>query len=171
MIIAETPRLILRPFEEKDIADFFKIVSDPKNMSFWPQPFDIEKAEGWVRRSIENFSQTQLSRFALIAKESGEMIGDCGFIRLSVNEKDEWDLGYIIDKNHWGKGFATEAASAAFTYGKNKGLKRIVASMAVDHLASRKVAEKIGMKLECEFVNSRNRNLRTFLLAWQLAGQ
>jgi len=167
MKVAESPRLILRVFEEEDIPNFFRIVSDAKNMSFWPAPFDIAKAEGWVRRSIENFEKDQLSRFALILKKTGEMIGDCGFIKLNVNGKEEWDLGYILDKAQWGNGFATEAASAALDYGKRAGLKRIVANMAADHVASKRVAEKIGMKLECEFLNQKNRNLLTYLLAWQ----
>lgn len=168
MIIAETPRLTLKTFEERDIAAFFKMVSNPKNMSFWPQPFDSVKAEQWVRRSMENFDLCQLSRFAIFEKESGGLIGDCGFFRLNLNGNEEWDLGYIIDNKYWGKGYATEAAQAALVYGKNQGLKRIVANMAVAHVASKKVAEKIGMKLECEFVNSRNRNLPTFLMVWKL---
>jgi len=164
--IAETPRLALRTFDESDVADFFKIVSDSQNMSFWPAPFDLSKTKGWIQRSIDNFNKNQLSRFALVLTETGELIGDCGFINLNVNGKDEWDLGYIIDKAFWGKGMATEAASAALGYGRKMGLRRIVANMAVDHLASKRVAEKIRMKLECEFINSKNRNLPTFVLAW-----
>lgn len=164
--VAETSRLVLRVFQPEDVGDFYRIVSDSENMKFWPTPFDRPKAEGWIERSIENYSQSRLSRFAVVFKQSGKLIGDCGFIRLNVNGHDEWDLGYILDMAYWGEGLATEAALAALEYGKSVGLKRIVANMATDHLASKRVAEKIGMTMECTFNNTRNRNLPTFLLAW-----
>jgi ribosomal-protein-alanine N-acetyltransferase len=163
----ETERLLLRKLTIADVEAMHRILSDPVTMQFWPKPFDLEGSRRWVQRSIDAYEQTHLGRFAIILKEDGRLAGDCGFMRSEVNGVQENDLGYILGKEFWGKGFATEAAAACLKYGITVlGLKRIVASMATHHLASKRVAEKIGLKLEREFINSRNRDLPTFLLSW-----
>jgi ribosomal-protein-alanine N-acetyltransferase len=163
----ETERLLLRKLTIADVEAMHRILSDPVTMQFWPKPFDLEGSRRWVQRSIDAYEQTHLGRFAIILKEDGRLAGDCGFLRSEVNGVQENDLGYILGKEFWGQGFATEAAAACLKYGITVlGLERIVASMATHHLASKRVAEKIGLKLEREFINSRNRDLPTFLLSW-----
>jgi [ribosomal protein S5]-alanine N-acetyltransferase len=163
--ILETERLILRRLNLADIEPMAAILADPKTMQFWPKPFDNGSAERWVKRSLGAYS-SGLGRFAVILKSERRLIGDCGFMRTEVNGVLENDLGYILDNAFWGKGLATEVAHACLQYGiKSLGLRRIVASMETKHLASKAVAEKIGFQMELEFINSRNRNLPTYLLS------
>jgi ribosomal-protein-alanine N-acetyltransferase len=162
----ETDRLILRPMIPDDIDTMYKILSDPITMRFWPAPFDRPATERWVKRSIDSFREFGFGRFAMINKSSGELIGDCGFMRTEVNGALENDLGYILDRAYWGQGLASEAARACLDHGlKNLGFSRIVASMETGHLASKAVAEKIGLRVQLEFRNQRNRGLATFLMA------
>jgi ribosomal-protein-alanine N-acetyltransferase len=64
----------------------------------------------------------------------------------------------------------SEAAKACLEFGVEKlGMKRIVASMEVNHHASKSVAEKIGLKFEREFINKRNRDLLTTLLSYEVS--
>jgi RimJ/RimL family protein N-acetyltransferase len=87
-------------------------------------------------------------------------------MRTDVIGVQENDIGFIIDKRFWGHGYATEAARVCLRYGiETLKMKRIVASMETKHLASRAVAEKIGLRFEKEFINSRNRDLPTNLLS------
>lgn len=168
-IIIETKHLILREYTHNDIEALLSILSDPITMQFWPTPFDRKGTEKWIEFTLESYREFDFGRYAVILKSTGEMIGDCGFKRVMINGVLENDLGYIIDKKYWGQGFATEASKACLQYGIDKhGMKRIVANMAVDHLASKKVAEKIGFKLEREFINSRNRDLPTFILSFEI---
>ena len=169
--ILKTNRLILRKLTFDDVDRIYQILSDPITMQFWPKPFDYEGAERWVKRSIDAYRDLGFGRYAVILKSSGELIGDCGYMRTKVNGVEENDLGYILDKKFWNQGFATEAAKACLQYGLEVlKMKRIVASMETKNLASKAVAENIGLRLEQEFVNSRNRDLPTFLLSTE-AGQ
>jgi len=135
-------------------------------MKFWPAPFREETTRNWIERAMASYSSNGFGRWALILKDTGAQIGDVGMMRTPVNEKEEVDLGYIVHADHWHKGYATEAASAVLKYGIDKGLPRIVANMAHDHLASQRVAERLGMIKELEFTNSRNRNIVHYLYSW-----
>jgi RimJ/RimL family protein N-acetyltransferase len=105
-------------------------------MQFWPKAFDRAGSERWVQRSIDAYRDLGFSRYGIILKSSGELIGDCGFMRIEVNGVQENDLGYILDKKYWGQGYATEAAKACLQYGFDKlNMKRIVASMETESLS------------------------------------
>lgn len=101
---------------------------------------------------------------ALIERETDRLIGDMGFFRVEILGRMENDLGWILDRHAWGKGYATEAGKALIETGWDVyGMRRIVANMAFDHLASRGVAERLGMQLERTFANPRNRGIETCL--------
>ncbi len=80
-----------------------------------------------------------------------------------MNGKEEVDLGYIIHADHWRKGYAIEAASAILQYGMEIKIPRIVANMGHDNIASQRVAARLGMIKELEFINARNRDILTYL--------
>jgi RimJ/RimL family protein N-acetyltransferase len=74
------------------------------------------------------------------------------------------DLGYILHHRHWGSGHATEAARDAMEDAFTRlGMEELHANMAHDHHASRRVAERIGMRRVGEFINARNRDIPTFI--------
>ncbi len=170
MIIVETERLILRHLHLDDQNGLFRILSDPITMSFWPSPYTEEGTREWIARNRERYVTEGFGRYAVILRASGELIGDCGLMRFEIDGTLENDLGYIIFHKHWGQGYATEAAEACKEYALGSlGLDRICANMPVDHTASRRVAEKIGMRLEKQFQNKRNRDIWTCL--YSLGGE
>lgn len=161
-------RLTIRPYTDADINRLHAILSDPPTMSFWPSPFTMEQTLRWLERGIFACDQNGFGRWAVELTETGELIGDAGLLKLEIDGILENDLGYIIHARHWGKGYGLEAASACLRYGLDKlGLERVCANMPADHIASRKVAERLGMKLEKQFANVRNRNILTCLYAMQ----
>ena len=171
MTILETQRLILRPFAAGDLEALYRILSDPITMHFWPTPFSREQAEGWLNRHLSSYRDLGFGRLAVMLKESGELIGVCGIRRADIDGKVENDLGYIIFHPFWQRGYATEAAAACLRYGlETLQLQRVCANMAVDHQASRRVAEKIGMTLERTFHNRRNRDILTCLYSLEARG-
>lgn len=88
----------------------------------------------------------------MFLKSDGSLIGDAGLRDSDIDGKKEIDLGYIIQAKYWRQGYGTEAAAAVLEYGVDKlDLKRICANMPVNHLDSKKVAIRLGMKLEKEF--------------------
>lgn len=164
MKVVETEPLTLRDLTLDDLEPLHRIFSDPITMSFWPAPFAEEDTRRWIQRALRDYETLGFGRRAVILKESGELIGDCGLLYTEVDGKSEYDLGYIIHHPYWGNGYATEAAEACKRYAvETLGIGRLVANMPVDHVASARVAEKIGMGCEKTFINAKNRNIATYL--------
>jgi ribosomal-protein-alanine N-acetyltransferase len=150
----------------KDIKAIHSIFSDSETMGFWPSPFSAKQSTSWVEINAQRHLLTGMGRWVVELKSSGKLIGDAGIIRTSINGTEENDLGYIISAKHWKKGYGFEASKAVFDYGFNHlNLDRLCANMPVDHNASRSSAEKLGMSLEKEFRNEKNRSILTCLYA------
>lgn len=74
----ETKRLILRELTTKDFSALFEIVSDPETMQHYPKPFDKEKTKKWIEWNLQNYKKYGFGLWAVVLKETGEFIGDCG---------------------------------------------------------------------------------------------
>ncbi len=150
----------------ENVPDLYEILSDPVTMSFWPKPFSYEQSGQWiVERGIKQYKDG-FGRFAVKRKDTGELVGDAGLLRLETDGTIENDLGYIISSKAWGRGYGYEAAEALMRYGfETMGLPRLCANMPADHASSRNVAEKLGMTLEKQFLNKKNRDILTCLYA------
>ncbi|MGE9295943.1 MAG: GNAT family N-acetyltransferase [Puniceicoccales bacterium] len=158
----ETERLLLRPFREVDLDDEFSVVGDAETMSFYPKPYSKEEVAKIIAKNIQTFETSGYGLFAVIDKRNGEYLGDCGITIQTINGEEEFEVGYRIRKEHWGQGFAPEAARAIVAYGFQKlGLKKLCSYMAKDHHQSRRTAEKAGMTLQKEYRNQRNRDILT----------
>lgn len=160
----DTKHLTLREYTPEDADALYPVLSDAETMSFWPKPLSMDNVRAWIDRSIRSYSENGFGRYAVVLKETGELIGDCGIVRSELDGQAVIDLGYIIHKNHWKKGYATEAARAVIDFAfSTLNLSTLHANMPHDHHASRKVAEKLGFTRVKEFNNERNRGIKTFL--------
>lgn len=160
----ETERLILRTYCADDLPALAALLGDAVTMRFWPKPLTFEQAEGWLRLNRERREQSIFGRRAVILKATGRLIGDAGVVRAELDGEERDDLGYILAAPHWGHGYATEAARAlASLYLHGHGRPCLYANMAHDHVASQRVAERIGMRPVGEYANARNRGIRTYL--------
>lgn len=164
MLTITTERLLIREYKESDFEELKMLLSDSETMRFWPQPFDDDQVHRWLERSIRNYRDLGYGRWAVFLKANRKFVGDCGFMRYKIIDRFENDLGYIIHHPYWHQGYGYEAAKACLEYGFSQlKFDSVCANMAHDHLASQKVAEKLGMKREAQFMNPRNRNLLTYV--------
>lgn len=162
----ETNRLYVRPYEEADLHDALTVLGDRETMSFYPQVYSEEQVAAMIRQSIETHRLHGYGRYAVIEKVGGEFIGDCGITIQDIDGKEEHEVGFRIGKAKWGRGYAHEAASALIKYGFDVlALGRLCSYMASDHGQSRRVAEKLGMTLEKQYRNPRNRGFLTCVYA------
>ena len=163
--VLETARLRLRQYQPADYAALHAILADPVTMQFWPAPFTPEQTQAWLGRQIAGYAARGYGHWAVERTvDSSALIGDVGLMLAQVNGRDEVDLGYIIHNPYWRQGYALEAARAALDFARAQpAISRVVANMAHDHYASRRVAEKLGMAFEGDFLNARNRGIRTLL--------
>lgn len=149
--IFETERFYIREFTNEDFPFLHEIFSDTETMKHYPAPFSFEQTENWIARNKCRYSQDGFGLWAVCLKETDEVIGDCGLVKQLVDDKEEIEIGYHINKKYWSKGFATEAAYGSKKYGFQRlGLKRLISIIAPENLPSRRVAEKIGFTLEKE---------------------
>lgn len=86
--------------------------------------------------------------WATIHKADHKLIGRCGLIPQLVDGQKEVEIGYLLAKEYWGRGLATEAAVAIRTYGFELGFNRLISLIVPENIASQKVALKNGMKYE-----------------------
>ena len=142
----ETERLILRPFQAKDAAGLFELLSHPRVHCFSADRLDsMEAAVADVAR--RNAAPVQL---AVCLKQQDEMIG---LMFAAMDEPDTYGLGWHLNTNYEGKGYASEAARALidvlFTH---KNARRIYAYVEDDNLRSQKLCERLGMRREGLFM-------------------
>lgn len=146
----ETTRLLLRPMRAAHADELLGIFGDPIVMaSFGGAPFDRTQMEQWVQRNLEHQEQHGYGLFSVILKVSGVLIGDCDLEHMQLDGAPVAELGYDFRSDHWKRGLATEAATAVRDYAfEVLQLPRLVGLIRHGNQASRRVAEKIGMRCE-----------------------
>jgi RimJ/RimL family protein N-acetyltransferase len=145
----DTPRLLLRPMREEDTDALLHIFADPRVMAaFGVEPFARPQMERWVRRNLEHQDEHGYGLFSVLLKENGLLVGDCGLEVMEVAGVIATELGYDFRSDYWGRGLATEAATAVRDYAFGTlGLPHLVSLIRQGNDASRRVAEKVGLRL------------------------
>jgi RimJ/RimL family protein N-acetyltransferase len=144
--ILETARLRLRPITLTDEEDLFRLFSDPEVYRWIGGPRPREASVAAVQAAMAHWRQKGHGIWVLAERATGRFVGRCGLRRL--DDIGETELLYTLNKEFWGKGLATEASVAAldFAFGP-AGLRRVVALALPENRASRRVMEKVGMRL------------------------
>ncbi len=145
----ETSRLLIRSFRPDDAPALHERVFGRDDvMRFIPRGASpsVERTRGSVERFIRHEREHGFGLWAVELHETGELIGDCGLVYVE-GRGPEIEVAYHFAKESWGQGIATEAARACLTYGfRELHLREIIAICFPDHIASRRVMEKAGMK-------------------------
>ena len=161
-IIFETERLIATTFQECDIEPLWRgCFADWEVMKLLlGRTFTFEEAKAYIETT---FSRGQLTDFIVVfEKKSQELIGYAGMFPYPFNNnKNEYDFGYILKQEAWGKGYATELSLGQIAKIKESfSNPSIVATAHPENSASKRVLEKVGMVLEEASVELGNRGLR-----------
>ncbi len=143
-----TPRLLLRPWRDEDLAPFAALNGDPDVMEFFPKPLGRTESDAAATHVRDHFDRRG---FGLWAVEVPGLVNFIGFVGLSVPSFEAHftpcvEIGWRLARRHWGVGYATEAALAALDFGfRELALDEIVSFTAAVNLRSRGVMEKIGL--------------------------
>ena len=147
--ILETERLLLREFDEGDVAVFYVLGSDPVITRYTGDPdgglISLKHALEVLRsHPMADYRKYGFGRWACVHKTCGEVIGFAGLKYLE--ELNEVDIGYRLLPEHWGIGLATEASQAVLKYGfTHLGLERIIGLVDPKNVASVRILEKLGL--------------------------
>ena len=152
-MITTTGRLILREQTLDDTDDLAAILCDRETMSFYPRPFTWEDARAWIERSMASYEKNGFGLWAVVLKETGEFVGQCGLTVQHVEDEDHIEAGWHVNRNHWRKGYASEAGIAVRDLGFSRfGLDHVVSLIQPVNLPSAGVAAKLGMRIERQVV-------------------
>ena len=153
----ETERLILREYTMDDFDDLYEILSDEETMKHYSKPFDEEKVRYWINWNITNYETFGFGLWAVVLKDTNEMIGDCGTTIQIIDGEIKPEIGYHINKKYQRRGYATEAARKCRDYiFQNTPFNIIYSYMKYTNIGSYSVAIKNGMKLIKEYDDPKN---------------
>jgi RimJ/RimL family protein N-acetyltransferase len=152
-MILETERLYLREMNQADFSSLCKILQDKDVMYAYEHAFDDVEAQEWLDRQIMRYNQYGFGLWAVILKETGEMIGQCGLTMQDCNNRQVLEVGYLFQKAFWHKGYASEAAIACKEYAFEVVNADEVFSIIRDtNIASQNVAKRNGMTVTERFI-------------------
>ncbi len=156
-MVLETDRLILREYVMEDFDALFEIVSDQETMQHYPAPFNEEKTRNWITWNMENYEKYGFGLWAVVLKETGEFIGDCGITIQNIDGEMLPEIGYHIHKKYWRRGFAKEAAQAVRDWVfQNTQYCIIYSYMKYTNIGSYSTAIANGMKKVKEYPDPKN---------------
>lgn len=136
----------IRPQQIKDAKRFFEILTNPNFIFFGANPKSIEDEKKFLRLNAKKRKKNIEHNFTILLGK--KIVGGCG-IKINQDRKYIGEIGYFIDEEYWGKGFATQAAKLLEKIGFGKlNLSRIEILMVVKNKGSEKVAIKSGYKKE-----------------------
>lgn len=149
-IFAETERLILRELHQEDAQGIFELDNNPRVHTYLGnQPIQtLAEAEAVIAFIRQQYVENGIGRWAVVEKTSGEFLGWCGLKLITDpigGRSQYYDLGYRFIERHWGKGYATEAASASLAFGFKELKQSTIFAMAEPgNEASIHVIQKLG---------------------------
>jgi RimJ/RimL family protein N-acetyltransferase len=145
--VLETERLVLRLFREADWEPYAAMCADPDVMRYLGTGATLTPDETWraIAGMLGHWALRGYGMWAIESKASGELVGRTGFI-----DTPGWpgfELGWVLGRAHWGRGYATEAAGAALRCAFDLlGRKRVIHLIRPGNAASMRVAERLGAR-------------------------
>ena len=158
----ETDRLLFRELEIGDLDALHEILGDEANLRFSPAPWSRRRVAAWIARNRASHAKFGFGLWALILKETGEFVGECGLswqpVGYSINPEQE--IAWHIRAELWNRGLATEAASAVLARAREVPQpRRIIVLTSPDNLLAQAVAHAVGMEFDREDVLDGKRRL------------
>lgn len=145
-IILQTERLFLRELNQEDFGALSKILQDEETMYAYNGAFNDEETKAWLDKQLDRYHTYGFGLWAVVLKETNEMIGQCGITMQPWKDSEVFEVGYLFQRSCWHKGFATEAAKACMEYAFTKLNAHQVCSIIRDtNTASQNVALRNGM--------------------------
>jgi RimJ/RimL family protein N-acetyltransferase len=147
----ETERLVLRPLTPDDAPTLARRAGRreiPDTTISIPHPYSEQQAREWIAGHADFFTKGKGVVFGMESRHEGTLAGTIGLREIDA-EHSQAELGFWVAVEHWGQGYATEAARTVVNFGfEQLGLNRIYAHHMVRNPASGRVLTKIGMKQE-----------------------
>ena len=146
-MVIETDRLILRRWEDRDLAPYAALTADPQVMAWLGGVLDADRSAAHVEAMEDHFEDFGYGRYVLERKADGAFLGYAGVARIWPGlPVTGAEAGWRLARAHWGQGYATEAARAAIGEALNRfGLPEVLAFTAETNLRSQAVMDRLAL--------------------------
>lgn len=161
----ETDRLILREYTLQDFDALYEIMSDSETMQHYPHAFNENEVREWIERNMERYSIFGFGLWAVVLKETGKFIGDCGLTMQIIDGKIKPEIGYHINKQYWRRGYGSEAARKCRDWAfENTPFQIIYSYMKYTNIGSYSTAIANGMSQVDEFEDDVNEITKVYAI-------
>ena len=146
----ESERLKFRAIKRSDIDDIYEYSKNPKTSEYllWSPHSSVYATQEFIDIILSKYKSGEYNDWAIVLKNSNKMIGTCGFTRIDEENKVV-EIGYVLNPDFWGKGYATEAVKTILDFAFNElNVNRIEARFIFGNDASLSVMKKVGMTFE-----------------------
>ena len=148
-MILETGRLYLRRLELSDYGALCRILQDDETMYAYEGAFSSEEVREWLSRQLRRYEELGFGLWAVIHKDTGRMIGQCGLTMQPWKDREVLEIGYLFERPFWHKGYAAEAARACRRYAFDVlGAEEVCSIIRDTNISSQRVALRNGMRKE-----------------------
>lgn len=152
-MVTETERLLIRQITYKDRDDIAEMLGDIEVMYAWEHAFSDTEIDEWIERRLNGYKKYGYDYFLAIDKFTEDTIGQIGLINEFIEGKQCLGIGWILNKNYWGKGYATEGAKALINYAFERlEFDEIIADIRPNNTKSISLANNLGMKKIGDFI-------------------
>lgn len=145
-----TERLLLRPLVAADAGALFAVFSDPEVTRYWSSPAwnDMEQAVQYIASAEEEISSGAAFRLGIEVAATGQLVGQAALHHFDQQNR-RCEVGYALDRAHWGKGYLGEALAAMLEHGFTRlDLNRVEADIDPRNAASARALERLAFRHE-----------------------
>lgn len=155
MFRLETERLVIRPWQPDDRPAFTAVMADSQVTQYvhGGQPYSKAEVDEWFARQARHLAEHDVCMGALVEKSTGRLAGIAGTQPLGTTGNLE--VGWILAREAWGRGYATEAGAAAMRHVLGTLARpRVIAIISPENEPSKRVATRLGMKYEARYTGA-----------------
>lgn len=153
MRLPTSPGLLFRPLTMEDVGDLCEILQDPVAMTAYEHAFSMEEVYTWLGRQQARYIRYGFGLWALLDSRTGEFVGQAGLTMQDTPAGPELEIGYLLKRRFWHRGYASRAAAACRDFAFDAWeAPRVVSIIRDTNEASQRVALRIGLKPESTFV-------------------
>jgi RimJ/RimL family protein N-acetyltransferase len=135
----------------EDLDFIAGMLADPEVMRFYPKPLSRDESLAWIDRQVERYRTDGHGLWLVVEKTSGAPAGQVGLLNQLVDGVREDEIGYLIQRSFWRRGYASEAALRVRSYAWDTlKRRRVISLIRPGNLPSQGVAGKLGMRVEKE---------------------
>jgi RimJ/RimL family protein N-acetyltransferase len=150
-LMLETERLSLRELTPDDLSFVAEMVGDQETMRFYPHPFLPVEARYWLQQQLDRYARDGHGLWLVVERETGRRVGQVGLAIQDVDGAKEPEIGWLIHRRYWRRGFAAEAGRAVRDQAFGAmGLQRVISLIRPINEPSQGVAQRIGMVVDRE---------------------